>query len=218
MQINIIFENEHIVAVSKPAGYLSVPSRLGSGDPRPCLGKSMEETLKFRLWPVHRLDFEVSGLILFAKSADAHRITNRWFEEHHVRKTYEALTPVPDVLPEINIPQKWESILAKGKKRAFEAAHGKAATTLATLIAVRPFKKTDIAVWQLSPLTGRSHQLRYELFKRKIPVIGDSLYGSGIDFADNAIALRSIGLDFKDCSNRSSLSLPERLVDLSIPE
>lgn len=216
MQFNIIFENEHVAAVSKPAGYLSVPSRLGSEDPRPCLGKSLEKTLKCRLWPVHRLDFEVSGLILFAKSAAAHRIANRWFEEHHVQKTYEAWTPVPEPLPELNRPQTWESTLVKGKKRAFEADHGKSATTQATLIAIRPFKKTEIAVWQLNPLTGRSHQLRYELFKRKIPVVGDGLYGSVIDFAENAIALRSIVLDFKDCGNKSSLDLPEQLLDQSI--
>lgn len=213
MQINIIFENMHVVAVSKPAACLSVPSRMGAADPRPCLGKLVEKSLTCRLWPVHRLDFEVSGVILFAKTAEAHRIANRWFEDHHVRKTYEAWTEVSDLLPDLNQTQTWESILAKGKKRAFEAPHGKPAMTIATLVAATTRGETKIAIWHLHPLTGRSHQLRYELYKRKLPIIGDMLYGSGITLADNTIALRSIALDFTACDNKDALSLPDRIAD-----
>ena len=62
-----------VVVVDKPAGWLSVPSHAGTADPRPVVGTRLQTQLGGRLWPVHRLDEDVSGLLLFARSAAAHR-------------------------------------------------------------------------------------------------------------------------------------------------
>ncbi|MBS1983183.1 MAG: RNA pseudouridine synthase, partial [Bdellovibrionales bacterium] len=70
--MKIVFENPHFLAADKAPGWLSVPSRLGADDARPCVGRELEKT-HGRVWPVHRLDLEVSGLILFARNAEAHR-------------------------------------------------------------------------------------------------------------------------------------------------
>ena len=59
---SVLFENENFIAVDKKSGVLSVPSRMGKEDPRPVLGLELQETLKKQIFPVHRLDFEVSGM------------------------------------------------------------------------------------------------------------------------------------------------------------
>lgn len=211
-QLPIIFQNKHFIAVDKPSGCLSVPSRMGTADERPVLGLLLEAQLGQRLWPVHRLDFEVSGLILYALNAPAHRAANAWFEHHKVQKTYAALSPVPTSPEEFCKETLWKSILFKGKKRTFEAPHGKPAETLATLVKILSDEAQQTALWHLKPLTGRSHQLRFELAKRSCPIIGDKLYGSDRVFtSSDAIALRSFKLDFTQCAEASKFDLPHLL-------
>ena len=77
--MNRIFENEALIVVDKPVNWLTTPAR-EADDPRPCLGRRLQDELGFRIFPVHRLDFEVSGLVLFAKTAAAHRLAQAWFE------------------------------------------------------------------------------------------------------------------------------------------
>jgi tRNA pseudouridine32 synthase/23S rRNA pseudouridine746 synthase len=206
-QIKIVFENRHFAVVDKPAGWLSVPSRQGEDDSRPVLGRHLEKQLNCKIWPVHRLDLEVSGLILFAKSAEAHRAANKWFEQHEVVKTYEAWTRDSLDLPTTSDWMLWESKIQRGKKRSFEAPHGKPARTNAKLVERLEIKGVPIAIWYLQPLTGRSHQLRFELYKRKHPIIGDALYGSNDAANNNQIALRCFELDFSRCRNHAEFGL-----------
>ena len=90
-----MLDNRRLCIVDKPAGWLSVPSRLGAADPRPCVGIALQEQLRCRLWPTHRLDEEVTGLLVFAKDAAAHRILNAAFAERLVHKTYQPVTSGP---------------------------------------------------------------------------------------------------------------------------
>jgi tRNA pseudouridine32 synthase/23S rRNA pseudouridine746 synthase len=86
---------------------------------------------------------------------------------------------------------EWRSRLVRGKRRAFEAAHGKDSLTRARLtVAAR-------GLWELQPVTGRAHQLRFEMAKNGHPILGDVLYG-GPPPADptQGIALRAIRLEF----------------------
>lgn len=203
----IIFQNKHWLICDKPCGWLSVPSRTGAADPRKVLGLELEKLLGLRIWPVHRLDCEVSGLLLFALNANAHRLANRWFENHDIRKTYEAWShPVAGVVA--NMQEEWRCLLVRGKKRAFEADYGKEAITLAQATGRIIYNEHDCQRWELMPLTGRSHQLRYELAKHASPIIGDQLYGSKCAFIADGIALRAIRLDFRSCSEADALGLP----------
>jgi len=77
-----VFENEHFIAVDKPPLWLSTPSRMGKEDARPCLGLLLQEQTGHRLFPIHRLDFEVSGLIFFAKTGLAQSVASGAFEKH----------------------------------------------------------------------------------------------------------------------------------------
>lgn len=184
--IRILFENEDFVACDKPANVLSTPDRFKSD--RPCLGLELQKELGLQIFPVHRLDFEVSGLILYAKNAKAHKASQFWFEKKLLRKKYKALTVnqdfshwpenIPAVREKIELtPGReflWKMKITRGKRRSFESAHGDPAETKALFCG----EKSSYNEWEMYPITGRSHQLRLELSRHGFPIIGDQLYGS----------------------------------------
>ncbi|MGE0615847.1 MAG: RluA family pseudouridine synthase [Bacteriovoracia bacterium] len=204
MKFTLTRQNAAIVAVDKPAGMLSVASRMPDQDPRPCLHTELEKVLGQKIWPVHRLDFEVSGLILFAKTPDAHRAASMAFESRAVRKFYEAFTagmapPTPEA--------RWESKILRGKKRAYETPHGKSSITLAHYLGERTVANTTALHWEIEPLTGRGHQIRFHLSHNGYPIVGDSLYGSKIAIRADTIALRARKLEFTDPSAAAAMGL-----------
>jgi tRNA pseudouridine32 synthase/23S rRNA pseudouridine746 synthase len=200
-----------LVVVDKPAGWLSVPSRLGAADPRPCVGITLQSELGSRLWPTHRLDEEVSGLLLFARSADAHRLLCAGFEAQLIHKTYRAECDgaQPEDAP-LGHLRRWTTTLLRGKKRAYVHPAGKPAVTDVRLLAIEQGRLH----FELKPRTGRPHQLRVELSRRGCPIVGDTLYGSAVDRAEGGIALRAVRLSFEDFAAAAELGLPRRL-DLS---
>lgn len=220
--MKIVFQNSHFVALDKDSGTLTVPSRLAEKDARPVLGLLLQEKFQKKIFPVHRLDYEVSGLVLFALNAEAHREASSWFAEKQVTKTYRALTGLqnfdhwPAAIPcdrrEISEVMEedclWTCRLLRGKKRSYESPHGDLAETRACLLKID--KDHSRAEWRLQPLTGRSHQLRFELSRHGFPILGDHLYGSKAVWSENKIALRSIILSLKNV-NYKKFDLPEVL-------
>jgi len=208
MSLTIAFENSHFVIIDKPVAMLSVPSRLGKEDPRPVAGILLQDSLKRQIYPVHRLDEDVSGLLMFALTAEAAKAGNAWFEKHEAIKTYEAISIHinPQDLPRWQSDQTWESRLMRGKKRAYEASFGKPSKTTACVIGSTAEGRS---VWRLQPLTGRSHQLRYEMARHGFPIDGDELYGSTAKgLSSPGIDLRAIRLQFELCANREKFGLP----------
>lgn len=220
--IQIVFENKHFVFCDKPAGVLSTPSRFEAEDDRACLGTSLQQQLKLQIFPIHRLDFEVSGLVMYAKNAEAHRKANAWFENKQVFKTYSALTQKQDYshIPanvenprlQIDLHQQqrfeWKSKILRGKRRAYESPAGKLSLTFATYLGM-----TDEGTlrWDLNPVTGRSHQLRFDLSRHGFPILGDSLYGSQVSLGKDVIALRSYLIDFSKAPKANDFDLPSEI-------
>lgn len=199
MQLTILNKTEHLIVVVKPAAMLSVPARFNT-DERLVLGKLLEQQFGTQIFPVHRLDFEVSGIMLYALHPGLHRELSMAFEAHEIQKTYHALAENHEGNLDI---QQWHSILVKGKKRAFEAPYGKKSITQAQCLKNFPApgdSKKILSLWKLSPKTGRSHQLRFEMMKHLHPIVGDKLYHSNYGFGVNHIAL---------CA--TSIILPESL-------
>lgn len=210
MSYSIVFENEHFIVVDKNPLVLSVPGREGAKDERPVLGHILEKDLGIKIYPVHRLDYEVQGMIMFAKTPLAHKAGNAWFEKKEVHKTYAAQTlPLLDSKEEFKVGEsyEWKCKLLRGKKRAYESPHGKDSLTSAKLVAV----KNGIYHWEINPITGRSHQLRYELFRHGHPIIGDDLYSSSEKFSSEGIALRAFKIDFSKASGHEKFLLPDIL-------
>lgn len=219
MNIAPVFENEFFIVLDKEAGVLTTPARFAE-DPRPCLGTELQKSLGRQIFPVHRLDFEVSGLVLYALTAEAHREANGWFENKKIQKTYRARTAGPSFehwpenLPKAEIQNltagekyTWRCRLLKGKKRSFESLAGKESLTQALYLGSADGKHD----WDLNPVTGRSHQLRYELSRHGFPILGDALYGSRENIGPDRIALRSYLLDFSLIPGFRSWGLPERI-------
>ncbi|MCS6838735.1 MAG: RluA family pseudouridine synthase [Bdellovibrionaceae bacterium] len=191
---NILFLNQHLVAVDKPEGWLSVPSRFSHKDPRPVVGVWLQKTLGITIYPVHRLDEEVSGLMIFATNPDSQKLLSRLWSEHQMKKIYHALSEATN--PPVTTDGTWESLLLRGKKRAYEKPWGKKSVTHWRWLGTYHIEMitNPIFVWELSPLTGRPHQLRYQMARHGYPIWGDSLYGSKQNWPSPGIALRSIAL------------------------
>lgn len=208
MSYQLVFENEHFLIVDKEAMVLSVPGRENENDPRPVLGRILEKDFQQTLFPVHRLDYEVQGLIMFARNPVAHKAGNAWFENKEVIKTYSALTsPIDGASSEFTLNEElvWNSKLLRGKKRAYESPHGKDSKTMATIKKI----ENGIYHWELNPITGRSHQLRFELFRHGHPIIGDELYSSDKKFDQVGVALKAFIIDFKAVKNAENFLLPK---------
>ncbi len=203
----LVFENEHFIIVDKDAMVLTVPSRFTNSDKREVLGTRLQRDFKTKIYPVHRLDFEVSGLVLFAKNNPAQVCANRVFMDRKISKRYHALSLNHKEI-ELKDFEKvtWECKLLKGKKRAYEKEIGKPSTTIASIVS-----RNDLyMLWDLMPVTGRSHQLRYEMYRHHVPIVGDQLYGSTQKYPQG-IALRSYLLDLSLSTELLKMGLPSEI-------
>jgi len=166
--IPILFEDDHIIAVSKPEGLAAIPER---NPQRESLVASLSAQLQRRLFVVHRIDKEVSGVILFAKNASAHRWLNEQFSERTVRKTYLALIhgAIKEAAGTIEKPLRQ---FGSGRI-GVDTAQGKSSST--TFEVVKRFASHTLV--NANPHTGRRHQIRVHLYSIGHPVVGDLRYG-----------------------------------------
>lgn len=207
--INVLFENNDFIACDKPAGVLSVPDRHKSD--RPCLGLELQKQKNIQIFPVHRLDLEVSGLILFAKNSRGHKASQDWFSKKLLQKKYKALTlnqdfshwpeNVPAVREKLELKvgaeYHWKMKILRGKRRSFEAPHGDLSETKAIFNG----QCAEFNEWDMFPITGRAHQLRLELSRHGFPIAGDQLYGSKVtlnpkQWPFGPLALRAVEITF----------------------
>lgn len=202
--VNVLFQNEQMIVADKPAGWLTTPART-KDDPRPCLGRELQASVGHQIYPVHRLDFEVSGVVLFAKTAEAHRTSQKWFEDCLIDKIYLAET-VPGAKSAPTDWVEWSAKILRGKKRTFASPHGQMSLTKARVIEAGK----ESWKWELMPVTGRPHQLRWALANYGTPIVGDTLYGGPAD-RPNHIRLKAVSLDFTRIAESDRLGLPKIL-------
>jgi RluA family pseudouridine synthase len=195
----LLYEDAALVMVDKPAGVPVIPA---PGWPLDTTihGRA---TAQFggRLWVVHRLDRDTSGVLVFARSAAAHRALSQAFERRVVHKTYEALVagaPAPST-GTIAIPLH---DARRGKTRTATLGEGGARAARTGYRVVRAWRIRDavVARVQLDPETGRHHQIRVHMRALGTPVIGDTVYGRGstplpAGIPDPGLALHARTLD-----------------------
>jgi RluA family pseudouridine synthase len=166
--IPVLYEDEDIIALEKPINLASIPER---NPEKISLLKVLQEARGKKYHVVHRLDKQVSGVILFAGNADAHRFLNAQFEHRRVRKTYLALVhgEIAEDSGVIEIPLRRFGSGRMGEDRL----RGKISTTEFTVIRRQP----GYSLVEIRPVTGRKHQIRAHFFILGHPVVGDPLYG-----------------------------------------
>lgn len=230
MTIQTLFENADFIVVFKSAGMLTVPDRGVTGQERRVLGRELQAECGAQIFPVHRLDFVAEGLVLFAKTPVAHTQANLWFESRVVHKTYRAWTQAQSfahIPADVSNPRhpialqvgqrfEWRCRIKRGKRRAFESPRGDPAITLATFLGKHPHH--DALQWDLEPVTGRAHQLRFDLSRHGFPILGDALYGSIVGVAGERIALRAWRLDFSSIPTAVRFGLPDHIQIEAEPE
>jgi 23S rRNA-/tRNA-specific pseudouridylate synthase len=190
----LIFEDEHLLVVNKPAG-------LNTHAPSPYAGEGLYDWLRHRearwakLAIIHRLDKETSGVMVFSKSALANRSLTGQFTDRGVRKKYLLLTDRPVPAREITIES---TVLRAGEKYVSRPLHvgGVRAETHFRLIGGREASgqgrgggnpKSEgrsrlgeagcYEMVEAEPLTGRTHQIRVHAAEKGFPILGDTLYG-----------------------------------------
>jgi tRNA pseudouridine32 synthase/23S rRNA pseudouridine746 synthase len=167
--LSILFADDEIAAVAKPPGRIVVPGR---GAKEQTVREEAEAQLG-PLWVVHRLDRGTSGVLLFARTAGAHRALCGAFEHHKVAKRYLAL--VRGVLTGDRRIDAPVAAGRKGKMRAGEGIAGaRAATTFLRLFAPFP---PGVSLVEAFPASGRTHQVRVHLAHAGHPLLVDPDYG-----------------------------------------
>jgi 23S rRNA pseudouridine1911/1915/1917 synthase len=184
---SILHEDHHLFVLNKPAPLLTqapenIPS-LESLAKAYIKGKYAKPAGVYLGIP-HRLDRPVSGVVCFARNTKAAQRIHSQFQEHKVRKIYWALVE-GDVMPEAGVWEDWVRKLPE-ESRVARAAEGEPGAKLA-ILGYRVLKKIEGGnLIELSPLTGRTHQLRVQAAWRGYPVLGDTIYGSKRDFGQAA--------------------------------
>ncbi len=208
----LIHVDEDCIVVGKPAG-LSLATRraepkaavaallaaLPEGDVEG-FGLEVEN-----LWLVHRLDVGTSGLVVLARSPDAHRELAQAFAERDVDKRYLALVwghPRPRA-------GRWDARLGpdrRDRRRMRVDEEGRTAVSLYRVLASAP----HVALLELHPLTGRTHQLRVHAASAGHPIVGDDLYGGPRHRGVKELARRALLQPERPLLHAWRLTLPAR--------
>lgn len=174
LKIEILAENDALIAINKPCGLLTVPSALAS-DKHTCMS-ILRNQLGHRVYPVHRLDRATSGLLLFARTSNSAKILAELFAKRSITKTYTAVArgylfedgTIDHPIAEEKHSQPVEAITLFTPIARLELP-----------IPVGRYSTARYTLLSLTPLTGRNHQIRRHLAHLRHPIIGDTIYGDG---------------------------------------
>lgn len=191
--VKILYEDKDIIVVDKPAGVLSVPQE---GSAKPCLEDQVRAYLRRKyktashLKPVHRLDADTSGAIVYAKSKIGERL-EEMFRRHNIERKYLAVV-CGTVGPEegkIDAPLEKGEFGGGRKARTAGGACGKDAVTEYRV----KERYANATLLEIRVLTGRTHQIRVHLAIIGHPIVGDGLYGGRADFSRQALHASVLG-------------------------
>ena len=171
----IIFEDEHLLVINKPAG-------MNTHSPSPYAGEGIYEWLKNRdarwaeLAIIHRLDKETSGILVFGKTSLANRSLSQQFEGRTVRKKYLLLT---DRAPRFQTLTAKSALVRSGEKYLSRPVHAGADVAETEFRPAVQSSGLILGTFAIiaEPITGRTHQIRVHAAEHGFPILGDNLYG-----------------------------------------
>ena len=164
MELQIVFEDDHIILINKPAGLVTSGNQFKTAVNVVCHNAKPSKKGDRLGWPkpVHRLDSATSGLLLFAKTSQALLSLNQQFEKKTIKKRYRAI--VNDKIGQeglIDLSIKDKTALTRYRRISF----------------VESLQNQWLSLVDLFPETGRTHQLRIHLSESGHPIVGDKVYG-----------------------------------------
>ena len=202
--LDIIHVDDDVVVLNKPAGLLSVPGRLD--EHKDCL-QSRVQSLYPNALTVHRLDMETSGIVIMALNKAAQSALARQFQERQTEKTYTARVygQLKEQTGTVEAP-----LICDWPNRPMQMVdfeNGKPSTTHYKVLA----HEAETTLVELTPVTGRSHQLRVHMLHIGHVIVGDRLYatGSALAFSDR-LQLHSQSLSFTHPGNKQRLTFESK--------
>lgn len=204
MKLEIIFQDQYLVAVNKPGGMLSVPGR--GEDKQDCVVARLQQDIP-EIRVVHRLDCHTSGVMLLAVGPDMQRQLSRLFHDREVEKRYVALVHgmVEQNSGCIDIPMRGDP--DNRPRQVIDYLKGKHAQTRWCLLRHETCSNEHLSRLLLRPVTGRTHQLRVHCMALGHPIVGDRIYNdAGPDNAERMM-LHAEQLEFTHPVSRESMCL-----------
>ncbi|PCJ66493.1 MAG: RNA pseudouridine synthase [Bacteroidetes bacterium] len=209
MKLEVIYEDNHLIAVNKPAGLVVQDNEHGLAS----LEHHVKDYIKEKynkpgavfLGCIHRLDTNVTGLVLFARTSKALIRMNAQFKDRLIKKTYTALIrrkPVP-------MAGKLEHWLKKDPKQNKTKLYDEEREGSKKAVLYYEFINTanHCFLIKVNPITGRPHQIRVQLARTFTGIVGDVKYGQTKPTADKSIYLHALGLTFTHPVSKEKLNL-----------
>lgn len=207
MDLEVLYEDNHLIAAYKPAGILTQPDKSHDEDLMTAVKKYLKEKYKkpgnVFLGLLHRLDRPVSGIVLFAKTSKGASRLSEQFRHGKINKVYHAI--VEGKFP--NKRGKLVNYLAKDTKRR-KAIAGEGKKSELSYEAIKSNDKYSLL--KIMPHTGKFHQIRAQLSLAGFSILGDVKYGYRKPLPDKSIALCESSISFK-------LAVKDEIKNITIP-
>jgi len=214
MDIKVLYEDNHIIAVYKPAGVLTQADETGDL----CLLEEVKKYLKNKykkpgkvfLGLLHRLDRNVSGIILFAKTSKGASRLSEQFRNNSIKKTYHAV-----VLDKLKNKGTLKNYIQKDEQKRIAKIFDKENNNnqLAILDYEVAASNKNYSLVKIGLKTGKFHQIRAQFANIGNPVVGDIKYGAPFSLKDKSICLCATSIKFLTAVNER-----EKEISIDIPK
>jgi 23S rRNA pseudouridine1911/1915/1917 synthase len=206
---SVIYLDDDLLIADKPNGLTVIPERFNAT--KPCL-QSILEDKHGKLWVVHRIDRETTGIVCFARNEDAHRHLSKQFESREVRKFYKAIVSgrMEGTEGEIDSP-----IMERPQKLGTMMVHPKGKEALTLFSVVEQFR--TCALLDVEIRTGRTHQIRVHFAAVGHPLLVDSIYSQHESFLLSSIKKKYKQSDPEEKPIISRLSLHAFSLEINHP-
>ncbi|MCB0698711.1 MAG: RluA family pseudouridine synthase [Chitinophagales bacterium] len=186
MNIEILYEDDDLLIVNKPAGMLVIPDRFD--EEQPSLNRLLAEKHGQHMFVVHRLDRGTSGVICFAKNEETHKYMSKLFQEHNVEKYYTGLVSGRVLTKEGTIDS---GIMEHPTQRGKMVVNKKGKESLTDYKVLAEWPLYTLVEFRIH--TGRTHQIRVHMQSIGHPIACDELYSDGKPFFLSNIKKKYVG-------------------------
>jgi len=200
MDISVLYEDNHVIVCVKPAGVLSQGGELDKPDMlsilKDYLKRKYDKPGNVYLGLVHRLDLNVGGVMVFAKTSKAAARLSAQIRDNLFSKRYLAVAKGEFLLAK----GRYEDLLEKDESlkmaRSAESGQGKLATLEYKVIDLKMFGRDQYSLVDIALETGRFHQIRYQFALHGHPLMGDTKYGDRTNNPDFFLGLFAYRIEF----------------------